>query len=273
MKYLKAVVAGALLLAAGASGWAGAAQPGTSTILFVADHRSSAQAGARQGIDELNVLGQFTNQRYRLQLAEPGVADQGAATQSIAIIAAVAPPALEDLVERYPDHAVLNVTERGNALREHCGTNLLHVIPSAAMAKDAEAQWRRKHPDSDAKAQAWQANFEKYAGRDLNKRFRKGQGRPMDDEAWAGWAAVKVIGDAVLRSGATEPAQVLDYLHTRLQFDGQKGMPLSFRDNGQLRQPLLLVQNGKVVGEAPVGGVVDVEDLDSLGASVCRTKR
>jgi hypothetical protein len=40
--------------------------------------------------------------------------------------------------------------------------------------------------------------------------------------------------------------------------------PQTFRDTGQLRQPLLLVEAGKLVGEAPVPGVVDSNDLTAL---------
>jgi hypothetical protein len=55
-----------------------------------------------------------------------------------------------------------------------------------------------------------------------------------------------------------------------MAFDGQKGVPHTFRDTGQLRQPLLLVEAGKLVGEAPVPGVVDTNDLDSLGLTSCK---
>jgi len=47
-------------------------------------------------------------------------------------------------------------------------------------------------------------------------------------------------------------------------------VPQRFRDTGQLRQPILLVENGKLVGEAPVPGVVDSNDLDSLGGTSCK---
>ena len=53
-------------------------------------------------------------------------------------------------------------------------------------------------------------------------------------------------------------------------FDGIKGVPQSFRPNGQMRQRLLLVDdNGKIVAEAPIRGVVDGNDLDTLGQVSC----
>jgi hypothetical protein len=45
------------------------------------------------------------------------------------------------------------------------------------------------------------------------------------------------------------------------------GTDMNFRPTGQLRQPLLLVEDGKIAGEAPVRGVAD--DLDSLGNVEC----
>ena len=45
---------------------------------------------------------------------------------------------------------------------------------------------------------------------------------------------------------------------------------MTFRKTGQLRQPLLFVENGKLLNaEAPVRGVVDPEDYDSLGIKNC----
>ena len=44
---------------------------------------------------------------------------------------------------------------------------------------------------------------------------------------------------------------------------------MSFRETGQLRQPLLLVDGDRIVGEAPVRGVVDTTYLDSLGVPFC----
>ena len=92
----------------------------------------------------------------------------------------------------------------------------------------------------------------------------------MDDDAWAGWAALKLLSEAVARAQRTEPARILAYLRHEMAFDGQKGVPQTFRDTGQLRQPLLLVEAGKLVGEAPVPGIVDSNDLDSLGLTSCK---
>jgi len=44
---------------------------------------------------------------------------------------------------------------------------------------------------------------------------------------------------------------------------------MNFRDTGQLRQLILLVEEDKIVGEAPVRGVAKPPTLDSLGLLNC----
>ncbi|MCY4281483.1 MAG: hypothetical protein OXE03_00980, partial [Gammaproteobacteria bacterium] len=64
---------------------------------------------------------------------------------------------------------------------------------------------------------------------------------------------------------------MLEFLKGDLGFDGQKGLGLDFRNTGQLRQLLLISDaDGKLLGEAPVRGVVEPDDMDSLGLASCR---
>ena len=170
---------------------------------------------------------------------------------------------------KFPDTAVLNVAAEDDELRQHCSTNQLHIIPSQQMKADALAQWLEKEPDSKAVAQAWHPKFVKFAARDLNKRYKKAHGIPMDDNAWAGWAAVKMVSDTVARENITERAAILDYLKTQLAFDGQKGLNMSFRKTGQLRQPILIVDGDKILTEAPVRGVAKPPTVESLGLLDC----
>jgi ABC transporter substrate binding protein (PQQ-dependent alcohol dehydrogenase system) len=137
------------------------------------------------------------------------------------------------------------------------------------MKKDAEAQWQQKTPGSAAKARAWHPDFVKYAARDLNKRFLETHSVKMNDESWTGWASVKIVSDSVVRQGITDPAKLLNFIKSDLVFDGQKGTDMNFRNTGQLRQILLLVENDKILEEAPVRGVVKPTDLDSLGNIEC----
>jgi hypothetical protein len=57
-----------------------------------------------------------------------------------------------------------------------------------------------------------------------------------------------------------------------MEFDGQKGDYMTFRETGQLRQLLLVVVDGKLAGEAPVRGVAESDDLDSLDPLVCASR-
>jgi len=254
-------LAGALLAALFAT--ASVAQtPLEVPLAFVGDTAMSAHAGASQGLDEARMQGEFLGQQYRLDAAP---------ADAVAIIAALPAPALLALARQHPDKPVLNIAASDDALRDDCTANLLHVLPSARMARDAIAQWRHHKPGATVEAHAWHPAFEKYAATQLNKRYTARFSQPMDDQAWAGWAAVKMLSDTVAREQTAAPAALLEALRQRLAFDGQKGIDMSFRDDGQLRQPLLLVDATGIVGEAPVRGVVDIEDLDSLGPSSCHT--
>lgn len=206
-----------------------------------------------------------------MRVIAPAAAGDSDLARDLAIVAAADADLLRQLAVRWPDHAILNVRAREESLRETCLPNLLHVIPGDDMFRDAVLQWQKKNPGAEVSAVAWHPDFMKFAGRDLNKRFRAAFNTGMEDYAWAGWAAVKMISDMVARRGPEAPAALLEHLKVDLAFDGQKGIDLSFRPTGQLRQPLLLLEHGKLVGEAPVRGVAASDaDLDSLGATECR---
>ncbi|MGR8947364.1 MAG: ABC transporter substrate-binding protein [Gammaproteobacteria bacterium] len=120
-----------------------------------------------------------------------------------------------------------------------------------------------------AKARAWHRTFRKYAASQLNSRYQETFAQEMDDEAWAGWAATKLLADVLIRAPELVNKGLIDELRTNVAFDGQKGIDMTFRDTGQLAQPLLLIENDEIKGEAPVRGVVDITDLDSLGEVSC----
>ena len=237
---------------------------GKVTIFFVGAEASPAWKGAEQGIIEANILGRFTGQGYELKRSSASAVPKAAA----AVIVAAGGAAASGISDRI-DGAVVNVTDGSDSLRKGCRANLFHTIPSDRMRADALAQWRRNSKSQNNHARAWHPDFVKFAARDLNNRYRKTHGEAMDDEAWAAWAAVKTITEAVTRGQATDPVAIARYLREELEFDGQKGAPHSFRDTGQLRQPLLIVEDGKLVAEAPVRGVADPDDLDTLGLAAC----
>lgn len=238
-------------------------------LVYVGSTDESAWLGVMQGQHEANIQGQFLDQTYTVKTMTPEALLQSG-TQAAAVVTAVDIPTMQRLSEALAGVAVFNVTAGDDALRQVCTTNLLHVLPSDAMRSDAVAQWRQKNPDASVEAWAWHPKFVKYAARDLNKRFLRVQGVVMDDDAWAGWAAVRMVAVAVIRTQSTDPSDLLAFIKSEIAFDGQKGVPHTFRDTGQLRQRLLMVEDGELVGEAPVRGVADTADLDSLGVPSCQ---
>jgi hypothetical protein len=253
------------LMAVTSSLWA--APSLTVRIAFIGPGKGDTHDGARQGINEANAQGKFLGLDYELvDSANVAAALAAHATAIVVDSDAATLPALAAQAKGTP---VLNVRAEDDSLRSQCVANLLHTIPSQAMRADAVKQWQKKQPASHAEARAWDATAELYAGTQLNKRYADSAGRAMNDQAWAAWAAVKLVSDTVARLHAADPAALLTALRTDLAFDGQKGVDMSFRDNGQLRQPLVLVEGGKIVGEAPVRGVAANGDLDSLGNTAC----
>jgi ABC transporter substrate binding protein (PQQ-dependent alcohol dehydrogenase system) len=93
-------------------------------------------------------------------------------------------------------------------------------------------------------AMLWETTLEANGADELNQSFMSRSGEPMDSSAWAAYAAVKILYQAVLVSGTQEPASLVEYLESSdATFDIHKGSGVSFRDwNHQLEQPLYLVR-------------------------------
>ena len=235
-------------------------------VLYIGNTDVPVYFGARQGLLEANAQGEFMGVVYRLTaITEVG----SASVIPVAIIAAVDAARLEQVIEVYPHVPILNTILKDTNLRENCDDALFHIPPSTAMLEDAERQWRQHAPKSKARAYTWHRTFRKYAAAQLNIRFMKQVGFAMDNDAWAGWAAMKLLADTIVRRPDLQGFGLVEELKTNLAFDGQKGIDMSFRETGQLRQPLLLIEQDKIVGEAPVRGVVNGADLDSLGLVFC----
>jgi len=239
-------------------------------LMFIGNAQGIYYKGALQGLEEANLQGQFLEQSYEMTTLTADEYSASATTGAQAIIVAADRSTLLKISRENPGVSIFNINLSDDDLRYQCLANVLHVIPSDKMLADAKAQWNKKHPGNTATAQAWHPDFVKFAGRDLNKRFLKTHGLKMDSGAWAGWAAVKMFTDTVAREDLTDPAKLLSQLKSNLTFDGQKGISMDFRPTGQLRQPVLLVENDEIVGEAPVRGVAKPPTVDSLGILDCQ---
>lgn len=70
----------------------------------------------------------------------------------------------------------------------------------------------------------------------LNARFERQTGMRMDAAAWHGWMAVKVAFEVAMRADDDLLA---------MQFDGHKGTPVYFSENGHLVQPTVRLVGGR----------------------------
>lgn len=249
----------------------GASLAAEVNIAFVGPplHESSSGKGALQGLTEAQLQGRFLGLEYSVVAVLAG--DLATLREADAILVAGSPDQVQTVTRAVEAQSVpvFNVAASADALRTACVGNLLHTLPSDAMIEAGVAQWKERSEAESVVAQAWHPAFVKFAARDLNKRYTASWDTEMDDEAWAAWAAVRIIADAAANVPDGTVAERLEYIRSELEFDGQKGAFMTFRQTGQLRQPLLIVENGELAGEAPVRGVAASDELDSLGLLAC----
>jgi ABC transporter substrate binding protein (PQQ-dependent alcohol dehydrogenase system) len=114
----------------------------------------------------------------------------------------------------------------------------------------------------------WHKTVETYGAAQLQKRFEALAGRWMNDRDFAAWMAVRSIASAVTKLRQTDPMVIRQAeLSDQLPLDGFKGRKLSYRTwNGQLRQPIPIVQPRALVSTSPQDGFLHpVTELDTLG--------
>jgi hypothetical protein len=145
-----------------------------------------------------------------------------------------------------------------------CARTMFHVTASDAMRRDTTAGHDGAH------AVIWDPSLERFGADTLNRRFQTRFGTPMTEGAWATWMATKIIWETALRARSGDAPKLLTTLsQPSVQFDGHKGVPLSFRPwDRQLRQPLYLVAAGKAM-QIPADGSRDA--LDALGPNARTT--
>lgn len=115
---------------------------------------------------------------------------------------------------------------------------------------------------------AWAPVVEQWGAAQLQSRFVEATQRTMRAEDYAAWAAVRVFGEAVTRTGTSDAQALRSYiLSDAFELAGFKGRPMSFRTwNGQLRQPIPLTTARALIAQAPLEGFLHQRnELDSLG--------
>jgi ABC transporter substrate binding protein (PQQ-dependent alcohol dehydrogenase system) len=117
-------------------------------------------------------------------------------------------------------------------------------------------------------AAAWHPAFQEYSALQMQHRFDLAAHRGMTERDYAGWLALRIVGEAVLRSQKTDPVGLRDFLRSdSFKVAGFKGEGLTFRRwDQQLRQPILLAGPLMVVSMSPQEGFLHRKvNTDTLG--------
>jgi ABC transporter substrate binding protein (PQQ-dependent alcohol dehydrogenase system) len=117
-------------------------------------------------------------------------------------------------------------------------------------------------------ATSWTPSFQEYSALQMQHRFKLFAHRQMQEADYAGWLALRIVGEAVFRSNETNVPDLKNFMRSD-QFDvaGFKGQKLTFRSwDLQLRQPVLLAQPLMIVSMSPQEGFLHHKDAtDTLG--------
>ncbi|PWE32556.1 branched-chain amino acid ABC transporter substrate-binding protein [Maritimibacter sp. 55A14] len=114
----------------------------------------------------------------------------------------------------------------------------------------------------------WHPALEAWGATQIQRRFEALTGRYMRPEDYNAWLALRVLGEAVTRTGDATADAVRAYaLSDKFELAAFKGQKVTFRDwNGQLRQPILLVDGRIMVSVSPQEGFLhQVSLLDTMG--------
>jgi ABC transporter substrate binding protein (PQQ-dependent alcohol dehydrogenase system) len=118
-------------------------------------------------------------------------------------------------------------------------------------------------------ASAWHRSQEQWGATQVQRRFEKFAGRWMFERDYTAWLTVRIIGEAVTRTGSADPKTIHDYLRgDQFEIAAFKGEGLTFRKwNQQLRQPILIVGPRMLVSVSPQPGFLHQRTpLDTMGS-------
>ncbi len=152
------------------------------------------------------------------------------------------------------DYDVLIVADAVGEFGEYLAYRTWQPRPVAGTQGLAPVTWHRAH--------------EQWGAAQLQSRFLKNYGRRMSEKDYGVWSAMRTIGEAVTRAGATDDGKIAAYVRgDAFELAGYKGQKMSFRKwNLQLRQPLLLVSPTSLVSVSPQQQFLHQHSpLDTLG--------
>jgi ABC transporter substrate binding protein (PQQ-dependent alcohol dehydrogenase system) len=110
--------------------------------------------------------------------------------------------------------------------------------------------------------------LEQWGALQLQNRFTSEHGRGMTSADYGAWLAVRAVAEAVTRTGSSSAENIYDYLVSEeFELAAFLGRSLTFRSwNGQIRQPITLVQPKAAVSQSPQTGFLHPgTELDTLG--------
>lgn len=192
--------------------------------------------------------------KFRVKIVEERVfEDTGGARRTdtgVALVQRQIPTFTQDL----PEHDVIVAADESEVFAGFLPYRTWDARPVAGSAGLRPSTWHAAH-------EAWGAT-------QFQTRFEELTTRYARDEDYEVWLALRVIGEAVIRTGSADPAAIRDYvLSEDFELGGFKGQKLTFRDwNGQLRQPILLSDARLTVSVSPQEGFLhQTSPLDTLG--------
>lgn len=110
--------------------------------------------------------------------------------------------------------------------------------------------------------------MEAWGATQFQTRFEKLAARPIREEDYQAWLAVRLVGEAATRARSADPAQLREFmLSPDFEVAGFKGQKLTVRDwDHQLRQPILLTTGLLMASVSPQDAYLhQVTALDTLG--------
>jgi ABC transporter substrate binding protein (PQQ-dependent alcohol dehydrogenase system) len=165
------------------------------------------------------------------------------------------------LTQSVPDYDVIFVVDRDEAFGDYLLFNSTDPRPVVGT--------------QGLVAVAWHPAFTEFSGKEMQRRFLRLIHRTMTERDYEAWLGVRIFGEAMLRTNATDPKTLRDYiLSNKFNIAAFKGQGLSFRPwDLQLRQPILLAGPRSLVSIAPIEGFLHPRfSTDTLGFDEPETK-
>ncbi len=115
---------------------------------------------------------------------------------------------------------------------------------------------------------SWHPAMEAWGGMQFQNRFEELANRPIREDDYQAWLALRIVGEAATRTQSADPATLRDFILSD-QFDvaGFKGQKLTVRDwDHQVRQPILLTTGPITTSVSPQDQYLhQTSALDTLG--------